>query len=563
MIPFTGFSPDTDPTVQGVITDCANLVPTLKGYAGAPSGADVGMDTLADAALSAALTIDLSSVGRLIVGSATKLYEKAGVVWTDVSRNISSVITISIASPAVVDWGNHGLVAGTAVVFTTTGALPTGVTAATTYYVISDGLATATFQFSATLGGSAVNTSGSQSGIHTATRTDAAYHASVNYPWRFAQFGNTTLATNHYDVIQASNSGKFSDLVSPQVHVMCVVSGFVMAAHTFDAIYGHEHDRWWCSAYLDYTDWTPAISTQCTTGRLVDTPGRIRGIKALGYDVVAYKDRSMYLGRYVGPPGVWDFTLLPGSAGAVSQEAIADIETAHVFIGENDIYLFDGSLPKPIGAPIREWFFADLDIDRRNTIVHSHDRHNSFVYFYYPRLGDTAKLSGCIVYNYKTNQWGLAHRSIGCVVEYILGGFTWDTLPFAIWDVWPGVKYDSPFWQKTVRYVAFMGTDGKVYAMTGESDTSSLTTGDYGVENQNSLLSRVTLRYLNRPESATLTNYYQDIHGGAWKTDHTVPEFNGRFDLFRSAPWHKAKFNFVGDVEFTAINADFKPDGEI
>jgi len=86
--------------------------------------------------------------------------------WMDESR--TSTITATIASPAVVSWTAHGLIAGNAVVFSTTGALPTGITAGTIYYVISAGLATNSFEISATIGGSAVNTSGTQSGTHTA-----------------------------------------------------------------------------------------------------------------------------------------------------------------------------------------------------------------------------------------------------------------------------------------------------------------------------------------------------------------------------------------------------------
>ena len=78
--------------------------------------------------------------------------------------------TMTIASPAVVTLTGHGLAAGDAIYFTTTGALPTGVTANTTYFVISTGLAADSFQFSATSEGSAVNTSGTQSGTHTLYR---------------------------------------------------------------------------------------------------------------------------------------------------------------------------------------------------------------------------------------------------------------------------------------------------------------------------------------------------------------------------------------------------------
>lgn len=79
-----------------------------------------------------------------------------------------SSVTITIASPGVVTWAAHSLLPGQAVVLTTTGALPTGLTALTTYFVISAGFTSSTFQLSATSGGSAINTSGTQSGAHTA-----------------------------------------------------------------------------------------------------------------------------------------------------------------------------------------------------------------------------------------------------------------------------------------------------------------------------------------------------------------------------------------------------------
>lgn len=53
--------------------------------------------------------------------------------------------------------------------FSTTGALPTGLTAGTPYFAIAAGLSGSQFEVSATSGGSAINTSGTQSGVHTAT----------------------------------------------------------------------------------------------------------------------------------------------------------------------------------------------------------------------------------------------------------------------------------------------------------------------------------------------------------------------------------------------------------
>lgn len=86
----------------------------------------------------------------------------------------SANVTITIASPGVVTWTAHGLRTNMPIRFFTTGALPTGITAGTNggpgvgaeYFVK---LVNAnTFNIAATPGGANINTSGSQSGVHTA-----------------------------------------------------------------------------------------------------------------------------------------------------------------------------------------------------------------------------------------------------------------------------------------------------------------------------------------------------------------------------------------------------------
>jgi hypothetical protein len=76
--------------------------------------------------------------------------------------------TVTVASPAIfTTTSDHGLVANDTVIFSTTGALPTGLSTNTVYYVIAAGLTNDDFEISATQGGAAINTSGTQSGTHT------------------------------------------------------------------------------------------------------------------------------------------------------------------------------------------------------------------------------------------------------------------------------------------------------------------------------------------------------------------------------------------------------------
>ena len=95
------------------------------------------------------------------------------MTWTlsdsgTLTATVAGTCTISNASPAVITMTNT-CSAGDMVVFSTTSALPTGLTAGTTYYVISAGLSSSQFEVSATSGGAAINTSSGGSGTQTAT----------------------------------------------------------------------------------------------------------------------------------------------------------------------------------------------------------------------------------------------------------------------------------------------------------------------------------------------------------------------------------------------------------
>jgi hypothetical protein len=91
----------------------------------------------------------------------------------------TSTVTITIASPAVITWTAHPF-SNTAprsdacpLVFTTSGALPTGLTAGTVVWVVPSSITTNTFQVASTvanaLAGTSINTSGTQSVTQTGT----------------------------------------------------------------------------------------------------------------------------------------------------------------------------------------------------------------------------------------------------------------------------------------------------------------------------------------------------------------------------------------------------------
>ncbi len=114
--------------------------------------------------ISSDLVLTDMEVGAIIV-SGLNLYA---------SWKRAKTITVTIADPAVITYTGHNFSDGDPIVFTTTGTLPTGITAGTTYFVKSVSANTLHLYDTsahAISGGSTgrVITSVSQSGVHTAT----------------------------------------------------------------------------------------------------------------------------------------------------------------------------------------------------------------------------------------------------------------------------------------------------------------------------------------------------------------------------------------------------------
>ncbi|TQX91319.1 hypothetical protein EQW76_00870 [Rhizobium sp. rho-13.1] len=92
------------------------------------------------------------------------------IVFDDAPPAAVSTVTVTIATPGVFT-ASAPLAAGTPVKFSTTGTLPTGITAGTTYYVVAP--SGNTYSVAATVGGAAIATTGTQTGVHTATTVTA------------------------------------------------------------------------------------------------------------------------------------------------------------------------------------------------------------------------------------------------------------------------------------------------------------------------------------------------------------------------------------------------------
>lgn len=173
----------------------------------------------------------------------------------------SATVTMTIASPCVVSLAAHGYANGTPVLFTTTGALPTGITAGTVYYIV--GKTDDTFQVAATADGTPIDTTGSQSGTHTATfnpnsghnpaADDGSHWIDIGPTNQWAQFDdlNYTQTTHTGDLVTVVQTSGRMDSVA-----LLNVVGTEVTIYAEDSLGAEAYNQTY--SLIDYTlvtDW--------------------------------------------------------------------------------------------------------------------------------------------------------------------------------------------------------------------------------------------------------------------------------------------------------------------
>lgn len=144
---------------------------------------DLGQNADSSSPLASVLTLESAAAGQTNLAGANAVLELSKSTGTGLAGTqaikagfagkgaASATVTMTIATPCVVTWTAHGFGLGQKVVLTTTGALPTGLTAGTTYYAVPTGANT--FNLATSMAnaeaGTVIATSGSQSGTHTGT----------------------------------------------------------------------------------------------------------------------------------------------------------------------------------------------------------------------------------------------------------------------------------------------------------------------------------------------------------------------------------------------------------
>ncbi len=282
-------------------------------------------------------------------------------------------VTITLASPGVLTSAAN-LSNGDAILLNTTGALPTGLTPGTVYYVVN--ASGSTFNLSATYGGAAINTSGSQSGTHTMSVRGIP----------LTSLGGATGVPTIQNFLFVSDINRFvfafgcNDYGSTTQDPMLI--------------------RWADQESL--VDWTPAATNQAGSVRLSHGSQIVTCIQTR-QEIVTFTDSSVYSLQYLGPPVVWGAQILGDNISIVGQNAVSQAAGTVYWMGTDKFYKYDGRV-QTLRCDLRQYIYSDINLAQMQQFCSGTNEGFNEVWWFYCSANSTVN-DRYVVYNYLEDIW--------------------------------------------------------------------------------------------------------------------------------------------------------------
>lgn len=288
----------------------------------------------------------------------------------------------------------------------------------------------------------------------------------------------------------------------------CVVAGL-----------NQPHQIQWCAA-ANAASW-PGANVEY----LVDSPGEIAGLAALGQYAVAIKESAFYLGRYISSDVTFDFEKRDPSHGCISPWSVVEVEGGlYYFSDDLRFHYWDGVQDRPVSDDILP-FTRNLDPDGQRYVYGLHIKARKQIRWFVP-VGDTP-FTHVLVYNYGVPPVGwqicpfttIAHLGVPGLMELQSNLFVDD----ATWgprfvDEHIGFWDDRSF-LANAPIVVYGGTDGYIrQADLGDDD-----------------------------DGTDILSIFRSI-----RMDYDLPEHNKR--LYKIEPWFKTQG--AGTVTYRARRDD-------
>ena len=262
----------------------------------------------------------------------------------------------------------------TALRFTSTGTVPTGMTIGTVYYVY--GAAGNSFYLTTTPQGEPL--------VCTAAATGTVYTVQNGVPVTSLAYAS--------DVPTTVNFAMVSDISRFTIAFGCNPID--------DTAIDPMLVRW--SDQESVVNWTPAVTNQAGGQRLSHGSKIITAVQSR-QEIAVFTDTALYSMQYLGPPYVWGFQLLGDNISIIGANAAVLASGVTYWMGVDKFYRYDGRV-QTLRCDLRQFIYQDINLEQADQICCGTNEGFNEVWWFYCS-SSSIFVDRYVVYNYQEDVW--------------------------------------------------------------------------------------------------------------------------------------------------------------
>jgi hypothetical protein len=158
--------------------------------------------------------------------------------------------------------------------------------------------------------------------------------------------------------------------------------------------------RW--SGQDDIYNWTPDPTNQAGFTRLSHGSQIITAVQTR-QEIVVFTDSSAYSLQYLGPPYVWSSQLLGDNISIYGQNAVALASGIVYWMGVDKFYAYDGRI-QTLNCDLRRFIFQDINQQQNQQVFASTNEGFNEVWWFYCST-NSVTVDRYVVYNYVEKIW--------------------------------------------------------------------------------------------------------------------------------------------------------------
>ena len=287
-----------------------------------------------------------------------------GVALNTTGGTVTITDSSSTGAPALIT-STVNLPNNSSIQLGTTGALPTGLSTNTTYYVVN-------------VLGTAFNVSLTQGGIPISTSSDGSGTQSISLLMDVPLFQN---------YLQVSDSSNFVIVFGTNDYGSSTLDPMLI--------------RW--SDQQSTVVWYPDITNQAGSVRLSHGSQIVTAIQTR-QEIVVFTDAALYSMQYLGPPYVWGVQLLSENTTIIGPNAAVLASGAIYWMGIDKFYIYSGGVAQTLSCDLRRFVFQDMNYYQNEQVYCSTvEGFNEVWWFYVSGTGN--QINSYVVYNYLEKNW--------------------------------------------------------------------------------------------------------------------------------------------------------------